>query len=149
MKQMCYIVAVTLSLASCGSSESVANIDSSLQQNVDDQLTLQDNQMRASFVMDTYEDSMEIPHTKVSVDYNDTRTSLDPMLCAGTQYDKAQMKDMEIPDDAIFAVGGWYAGGGDYYYIIPTSTGIAVYKGYQDEQQEDAGYHWEKFKEIK
>ena len=133
---------------SCGHSGPSTVADTSSHQTAEAQPTLQDKQMQASFIMDTFEDSMEIPHTKVTLDYNDSRTALDPMLCAGTLYDKQQMKDMEIPDDAITACGGWYAGGGDYYYIVPTATGIAVYKGYQDEEQEDAGYHWEKVKEI-
>jgi hypothetical protein len=32
--------------------------------------------------------------------------------------------------------------------VIPTKKGVAVYQGWQDEGQEDAGYHWKKLKEY-
>ena len=110
--------------------------------------TLEEKQSKATFITETTEDSMGIPHTTVSVDYNDSRTVLDPMICSPSTYDKQQMKEMECPDNTLTAIGGWFAGGGDYYYIVPTATGIAVYKGYQDEGDDTPGYHWEKFKEI-
>lgn len=48
----------------------------------------------------------------------------------------------EIPKDAIAACGGWYGGGGDYYYVIMRDGKPVVFEGYQEEQQEDDGYHW-------
>jgi hypothetical protein len=50
--------------------------------------------------------------------------------------------------NSITACGGWWAGAGDYFYVAPSAKGVIVYKGWQDEEQEDSGYHWEKFKEI-
>ena len=64
-------------------------------------------------------------------------------------YEKIQYADMQIPDLAVAACGGWYAGGGDYYYLLADSDGVEVYHGYLDEEQTDEGYHWEKIKEIK
>lgn len=148
MKFLPCTVLLAFFFASCGNSGNPASVDSTPAQTQNAQPSLEDKQKKAAFIMETIEDTMGIPHTSVSVDYNDSRTALDPMICPGTLYEKDQMKDMDIPVNAITACGGWYAGGGDYYYIVPTATGIAVYQGWQDEQQEDEGYHWEKFKTI-
>lgn len=150
MKFLPCTILLALFLASCGNSGTPAAVDSTPAQTQSAQPSLEDKQMKAAFIMETTEDSMGIPHTTVSVDYNDSRTALDPMLCAATLYTKEQMDEMgmEVPGNVITGCGGWYAGGGDYYYIAPTPTGIAVYKGWQDEQQEGVGYNWEKFKTI-
>lgn len=149
MKKLILPVALAcLLLNSCGNENKPIEVDTTVAAPASNESTLTDKQNKASFIMETAEDSFGVPHTTVSVEYNDSRTVLDPMICAPTLYDKVQMKDMDIPDNAITATGGWFAGGGDYYYIVPTAKGIAVYKGWQDEQQEDSGYHWEKFKEI-
>lgn len=49
----------------------------------------------------------------------------------------------EIPENAIDACGGWYAGSGDYYYSIQEEGMIRVYYGWQDEGEPDGGMHWE------
>ena len=51
-------------------------------------------------------------------------------------------------NNSITACGGWWAGAGDYFYAVSSAKGVIVFKGWQDETQEDSGYHWEKFKEI-
>jgi hypothetical protein len=149
MKTLLFLPAVALiSLSvSCGNStENSKNDTANVQQTSGP--TLEEKQQKATFIMDTQFDSMDIPRTTVSVEYNDARTALDPMICSPSVYDKQQMKEMECPDNTIMAIGGWFAGGGDYYYIVPTATGIAVYKGYLDEGDETPGYHWQKFKDI-
>ncbi|MEQ8705423.1 MAG: hypothetical protein RIC19_15960 [Phaeodactylibacter sp.] len=47
-----------------------------------------------------------------------------------------------IPDDALAAAGGWYAGAGDYLYAIREGEAIIYYRGWQDEMQEDEGFHY-------
>ena len=57
--------------------------------------------------------------------------------------------DMNIPSNAITACGSWYAGAGDYFYLIPDKRNmLKVFQGWQDEGQETPGYHWKKAKEI-
>ena len=61
----------------------------------------------------------------------------------------AQFSDMDIPSNAITACGSWYAGAGDYFYLIPDKRNmLKVFQGWQDEGQETPGYHWKKAKEI-
>jgi hypothetical protein len=55
---------------------------------------------------------------------------------------KEEYARYEIPKEAIAACGGWYAGGGDYYYVIMRDGKPVVFEGFQEEQQEDNGYHW-------
>ena len=49
-----------------------------------------------------------------------------------------------IPDSALAAVGGWYAGAGDYLYAILQEQQVVFYQGWQDEMQEDEGFHYTK-----
>jgi hypothetical protein len=61
--------------------------------------------------------------------------------------EKIGVEDYErygIPVNVPTACGGWWAGGGDYFYARVENGQAVVYKGWQDEMQEDEGYHWEK-----
>jgi len=55
-------------------------------------------------------------------------------------------KQYDIPTEAKSACGGWFAGGGDYFYATITDGKAVVFQGWQDEQQEDDGYHWKERK---
>ncbi len=57
---------------------------------------------------------------------------------------RAAYEDHEIPDSAIAAVGGWWAGLGEYFYAIREGEGIAYYKGWVEERQEEENYHYQK-----
>jgi hypothetical protein len=48
----------------------------------------------------------------------------------------------DIPQKALAACGGWYAGAGDYFYLTESDTHWIVMHGWQDEQQTDKGYHY-------
>lgn len=65
---------------------------------------------------------------------------------------KSDYSSHEVPENAIAARGGWYAGGGDYFYSIRDEDGnLAVYQGWQDEGQaeEDFSFHWKLIKTFK
>jgi hypothetical protein len=49
----------------------------------------------------------------------------------------------DIPAGALSACGGWWAGGGDYLYVVADDRGYEVWKGWQEELQEDEGFHFE------
>lgn len=85
-----------------------------------------------------------IPLYEVSLMYDEMPTLLDTVnACA--EIDAKDWASMGIPAKAVSAVGGWFAGGGDYFYVIPYGAGVQVFKGWQDEAQEDQGYHWAPF----
>ncbi len=62
--------------------------------------------------------------------------------------EKSEYKSKGIPKNAISACGAWWAGAGEYFYMVPSKKGVVVFKGSQSEEQKTAGYHWKKFKVI-
>lgn len=81
------------------------------------------------------------PQTQVSLNVDGKQTILDTaMACEIIPANNFGQYD--IPKDALSACGGWWAGGGDYYYVIVKNNKPVVYQGWQDEGQEDEGYHW-------
>ena len=86
--------------------------------------------------------SEDMPSSDISISVNGKVTFLATISGAATiQNDIGE-------NNSITACGGWWAGAGDYFYAVSSAKGVIVYKGWQDETQEDSGYHWEKFKEI-
>lgn len=94
------------------------------------------------------ENDMGNPSSDISLKFNGKIMKLANIMGNASIYEKAEFEDKEIPKDALTACGAWWAGAGDYFYVIPTKKGVAVYQGWQDEGQEDAGYHWKKLKEY-
>lgn len=86
-------------------------------------------------------DSMEIPHSNILLSVDGVETKIKTInSCA--EISKDMYKQMDIPDDAIMARGGWYAGAGDYYYVVTRNGKVSVFEGWQDETQKENGYHW-------
>lgn len=103
----------------------------------------------ASFLIKSLpENDMGNPSSDISLKYNGKIIKLANIMGNASLYGKAEFEDKDIPKDAISACGAWWAGAGDYFYLIPTKKGVAVYQGWQDEGQEDTGYHWKKLKEY-
>ena len=49
----------------------------------------------------------------------------------------------QIPRNAISAVGGWWAGAGDYLYLIEEGEKYVVKKGEMHEKKESNGYDYQ------
>jgi hypothetical protein len=139
---------LVLLICSCGTPEAHSPVSGdSVTPTGSTEPTLQEKQDNARFIIDSYEDSMEIPHSKISVEYGDARTYL-AEIPGIAEMQEGGNEEMEVPADAIASCGCWYAGGGDYYYLLRSTTGITVFHGWLDEMQEDEGYHWEEMKTI-
>lgn len=100
-----------------------------------------------TFICQTVMDEYENPHSQVFLQINEQRIKIaDISACdiiggdSFTQY--------EMPANALAACGGWWAGAGDYLYAVREGTHIKVMKGWQDEAQEDKGFHYELAKDI-
>lgn len=91
-------------------------------------------------------DSSAIPHTILSVNENGTINQIDTFTVSLSPIEKEKYAEMQIPADAIEACGGWFAGGGDYFYVINQNGRAVVYQGFLEEQQTDEGYHWRVYK---
>ena len=64
-------------------------------------------------------------------------------ILACEKIDPNQYGDHQIPKNAIAAVGGWWAGSGDYVYIVEEDGNFVVKKGEIFEEQTDDSYHYE------
>ena len=53
-----------------------------------------------------------------------------------------QYADYQIPEKAIAAVGGWWAGSGDYIYVVEEDGNYVVKKGEQFEEQDDNSFNY-------
>lgn len=96
---------------------------------------------------DRGEDENEVPQYDVYVEYDSTSHKVGKCnACA--PLDLQDYHDYNIPKQAMAAVGGWFAGAGDYYYVVKTEDdGIRVFAGWQDEGQmenDDTTFHYKK-----
>ena len=91
----------------------------------------------------------EMPQSVIYVICQAETTLVAKVMGDASLVEKSQFSDMDIPSNAITACGSWYAGAGDYFYLIPDKRNmLKVFQGWQDEGQETPGYHWKKAKEI-
>jgi len=96
--------------------------------------------------MDT---AMSMPRTDVMLSVDGNMTKLQTISGEGQVYNKELYKSMGIPADALSACGAWWAGGGDYFYVVARDGKPVVYQGWQDEGQKKSGYNWEVMKPKK
>lgn len=97
------------------------------------------------------EDENGIPSSEVYIEYKgDLRKVADCQNCnsiTSEEYD-----NYAIPAGATDACGGWFAGAGDYFYIMQYHDRIELFAGWQDEGQITGGdnfFHWEHKSTIK
>ena len=101
----------------------------------------------AKFIIVEIIDEDENPTSAIYVQYNEKKILIETIHGNASIVGKSEFY-LGVPKTAISACGGWWAGAGDYYYIVPSVTGVALYHGWQDEEQEDEGFHWELLKEL-
>jgi len=92
-------------------------------------------------------DEYENPMSEIYVQYKEKKIQIETLHGSASIVDKSEFYS-GVPLTAISACGAWWAGAGDYYYIVPSAKGVALYHGWQDEGQEDEGFHWEFLQEI-
>lgn len=90
-------------------------------------------------------DSLGTPHHDVYLVANGVETKV-KSINSCSEIPKSDYASREIPADALSACGGWWAGAGDYYFVIMKDGKPVVFEGWQDEGQKDTGYHWKEFK---
>lgn len=160
--QLLYFFAVIVLFCQCADDQSEA--DTALNETEQQQLKAQSDSMAQLQLLDSltppevqqsivefvtkYNNSDEMPSTLVSVNINDNLYEIKTVTGQMNPLNKEQFEEMEIPNNAIVAIGGWWAGAGDYFYITFSQKGYEVYHGWQDEMQEDSGYHWKLEKTI-
>jgi hypothetical protein len=88
--------------------------------------------------------ALNVPRTDVMLYVDGKLTKLETISGQGTLYEKASYQEMGIPANAVSACGAWWAGGGEYFYVVVINGTPVVYQGWQDEGQKRAGYNWKK-----
>jgi uncharacterized Zn-finger protein len=96
------------------------------------------------FICETAEtpnEQADAPHHEVYLQLGNSKVKVADILNCET-FDKAAYEQNQIPAKAIAAVGGWWAGAGDYLYIIEEGGNYVVKKGAIAEESEnnDFGY---------
>lgn len=64
-------------------------------------------------------------------------------------FEAASFADYQIPPNALAACGGWWAGAGDYLYVVREENTLKVFQGWQEEGQEDEGFHYKEVYSLK
>lgn len=101
------------------------------------------------YIMHETDSESEMPQSVIYVICQAETTLVAKVMGDASLVERSQFSDMEIPSNAISACASWYAGAGDYFYLIPDKRNmLKVFQGWQDEEQETPGYHWKKAKEI-
>lgn len=102
---------------------------------------------KASLVCTETGEDEDGPHYDVYVQYDSIKHKVGSCnACA--PLDLQDYHEYEIPKKARAAVGGWFGGSGNYYYILSTKDdGVKVFAGWQDDQQmgnSDSSFHYKK-----
>ncbi|MEO0340224.1 MAG: hypothetical protein AAF242_13560 [Bacteroidota bacterium] len=132
-----------LLIASCASKEHT-NEESVIQkEDLSD-----DNTIPMEWSIQVYGDQSITPNRSISLALDgkffpiDTVPAIDIILPKDYQ-------DYDIPAEAKIAAGGWWAGLGNYYYTLQDGEQrVIVMQGWQDEMQEDEGFHYEEVRRI-
>jgi len=53
-----------------------------------------------------------------------------------------ELATYQMPSEVLAAIGGWWAGSGDYLYAVLENDEVVVYQGGADEMQESPGYDY-------
>lgn len=85
----------------------------------------------------------ERPHFGVYLIVNNSKTKIKEIAVACEVLDSAQFANYEIPAEALAAVGGWWAGAGDYFYARKIGEKVIVYYAGVDEAMAEPGYPYE------
>ncbi|NTW99520.1 MAG: SPOR domain-containing protein [Geobacteraceae bacterium] len=94
------------------------------------------------------EDSMGMPSSTILLSYRGAWIPIARVNGEPRIIDRGDFASYNVPQAAVAACGSWWAGSGDYFYVIKSKNQIVVFKGWVDEQQKEAGYHWKMIKKF-
>ncbi len=107
----------------------------------DQDATETDKALNVQLLCEITNENSESPQNGVFIIVNESKTKIaDINAC-----DKISPEDysnFDIPKEAVVAVGGWWAGSGDYFYVLRQDDGLTVYHAQVDEAQEVEGYRY-------
>ena len=91
----------------------------------------------------------ELPKYAVYAIISERKTKMLEVASGCQVIEKEQYGDFQIPMDAAMAVGGWWAGAGDYFYAQSTDNKVVIFHAVIDEAQTDTDYNYQKIATYK
>jgi hypothetical protein len=93
-----------------------------------------------TWLFDAHEDGEGIPHTKVSLVVGDRRVFLEEVVAKFVVLERQDYKSHGVPDAALTACSGWWAGAGEDFYVVRRRRSLVVYSRTLDEQAPAGAY---------
>ncbi len=137
-----FIFIVSFVLFSCGKAKSNEIVDKKDSVLVPPPIPIEEPKTVQLKCISKGEDEYGSPQNDVVLSI-DGKDSVIAKTLACEDITNADYKRLDIPSEATTACGGWWAGGGDYYYAYIEDGKVKVFHGWQDEGQNDDGFHWE------
>lgn len=111
--------------------------------------TAQSKQVEAKFTFNSYpEDANGTPYSDIFLTFGKKVAKIDKVAGNADLTDRSLFGENKIPKTALSACGAWWAGAGDYFYVVQEKNKLVIYKGWQAEEQTDRGFHWKRYKSI-
>jgi hypothetical protein len=107
------------------------------------------NNLNTKFVFKSYpEDTNGTPYSDIVLSFGKKVAKIDKVAGNADITDQSLYAENKIPKTALSACGSWWAGAGDYYYVVQEKNKLVIYKGWQAEEQTDKGFHWKRYKSV-
>lgn len=109
----------------------------------------QSKQVVTKFTFKSYpEDANGMPHSDIFLTFGKKVAKIDKVTGNADLTDRSLFVENKIPNTALSACGSWWAGAGDYFYVVQEKNKLVIYKGWQAEEQTDRGFHWKRYKSV-
>ena len=93
---------------------------------------------KLAWVFDTHRDKDDTPISNVLLVVNGRRIVVArDLVDRFTVVERREFKDRDFPSKALIACAGWYAGGGDDYYVTRRGRRLYVYNRGVDESDKE------------
>lgn len=104
-------------------------------------LEVSSSPLNLQLLCETLSESEEDPRSAVYAQVDDSKVKL-AEIAACDIIPADQFAQYQIPTDAIAAVGGWWAGFGDYVYAQRQGESIQIFIGEMGESEEETGVQY-------
>jgi hypothetical protein len=109
----------------------------------------QSKQVVTKFTFKTYpEDVNGMPHSDIFLTFGKKVAKIENVTGNAELTVRSLYTENKIPKNALSACGSWWAGAGDYFYVVQEKNKLVIYKGWQAEEQTDKGFHWKRYKSV-
>lgn len=126
MKKITPLILMCLFVLTCQQNENASANTAETQQTATSETTstnstVEDDQPNLYFLIKPYQDDLGNPRSQIFLEVNGQEIDLqDAVACE--KIEAKDYKTYQIPEAAVDACGGWWAGSGDYFYLIKNTS---------------------------